>query len=111
MAEILKPVPQEDLKLAEKSEDSIHSGSHDAAAIEHNPALDRKLLWRRDLVLIPIMGVLYMLLFLDRTNIANVSWMSCAPVKLTSDRDAEWFELLSIHSSTFVTVQMLAITK
>ncbi|KAF7522907.1 hypothetical protein G7054_g11986 [Neopestalotiopsis clavispora] len=71
MAEILKPVPQEDLKLAEKSEDSIDSGSHDAAAIEHNPALDRKLLWRRDLVLIPIMGVLYMLLFLDRTNIAN----------------------------------------
>lgn len=73
MAEILKPVPQEDLKLAEKSDNSLDSARIRTSAIEHDPALDRKLLWRRDLVLIPVMGVLYMLLFLDRTNIANVS--------------------------------------
>lgn len=73
MAEILKPVPQEDLKLAEKSDNSLDSATIRTSALEHDPALDRKLLWRRDLVLIPVMGVLYMLLFLDRTNIANVS--------------------------------------
>ncbi|KAI1846690.1 hypothetical protein JX265_009007 [Neoarthrinium moseri] len=67
MAEVLKVVPQEDLKLAEKSDGSLRS----AHVLEHDPALDRRLLWKRDLVLIPIMGVLYMLLFLDRTNIAN----------------------------------------
>ncbi|KAI0146774.1 major facilitator superfamily domain-containing protein [Pestalotiopsis sp. NC0098] len=71
MAEILKPVPQEDLKLAEKSDNSLDSATIRTSALEHDPALDRKLLWRRDLVLIPVMGVLYMLLFLDRTNIAN----------------------------------------
>jgi hypothetical protein len=72
MAEILKPVPQEDLKLTDKSEGSVSSAAAAIGVVEYNPALDRKLLWRRDLVLIPIMGVLYMLLFLDRTNIANV---------------------------------------
>lgn len=39
--------------------------------LEIDSILDRRLLWKRDLVLIPIMGVLYMVLFLDRTNIAN----------------------------------------
>lgn len=36
-----------------------------------DPTLDRRLLWNRDFVLIPIMGVLYLILFVDRTNIAN----------------------------------------
>ncbi|KAK8125162.1 MFS general substrate transporter [Apiospora kogelbergensis] len=42
-----------------------------AAVLESDAVLDRRLLWKRDFVLVPIMGVLYTLLFLDRTNIAN----------------------------------------
>ncbi|KAH8676132.1 major facilitator superfamily domain-containing protein [Xylariales sp. PMI_506] len=69
MAEVLKPVPQEDLKLSEKTEGSIRAS--DPVSFSPDSELDRELLWKRDIVLIPIMGVLYMLLFLDRTNIAN----------------------------------------
>lgn len=32
---------------------------------------NRSLLWRRDIVLVPVLGLLYMIMFLDRTNIAN----------------------------------------
>lgn len=32
---------------------------------------DKKLLLKRDLILVPLMGVMYMIMFLDRTNIAN----------------------------------------
>ncbi|CAJ2501289.1 Uu.00g041420.m01.CDS01 [Anthostomella pinea] len=71
MAEILKPVPVEDLKLTEKSDGSVNSTNESPAFLAEDPKLDRALLWRRDAVLIPIMGLLYMLLFLDRTNIAN----------------------------------------
>lgn len=70
MAEVLKPVPQEDLKLTEKSDSSV-TGSGMVVALEPDEAMDRRTLWKRDLILVPIMGILYMLLFLDRTNIAN----------------------------------------
>ncbi|KAK0618715.1 putative transporter [Lasiodiplodia hormozganensis] len=63
MAEVTKPASQEDSTMA-KSETVVD-------VVEHNPALDRKLLRKRDMVLIPITGMLYTLLFLDRTNIAN----------------------------------------
>lgn len=33
--------------------------------------LDRIVRWKRDLLLIPLLGVFYTILFLDRTNIAN----------------------------------------
>ncbi|KAK7707546.1 hypothetical protein SLS64_007065 [Diaporthe eres] len=33
--------------------------------------VDKKLQWKRDLLLLPVLGTMYMLLFLDRTNIAN----------------------------------------
>lgn len=33
--------------------------------------VDKKLQWKRDLRLLPVLGTMYMLLFLDRTNIAN----------------------------------------
>ncbi|ORY66071.1 major facilitator superfamily domain-containing protein [Pseudomassariella vexata] len=70
MAEILRPVPQVDLKMAEQSDGSMNSSSV-GDTLKDDLALDRRLLWRRDLVLVPIMGILYTLLFLDRTNIAN----------------------------------------
>lgn len=34
-------------------------------------AIDRKLVWRLDLVMIPWLSLLYLLAFLDRTNIGN----------------------------------------
>lgn len=33
--------------------------------------LDRTVRWKRDLLLMPILGVLYTMMFLDRTNISN----------------------------------------
>ncbi|GME47139.1 putative vitamin h protein [Neofusicoccum parvum] len=63
MAEVVKPVPQEDSKSA--TSNVVEN------IADHDPAFDRKLLRKRDTVLIPITGVLYTLLFLDRTNIAN----------------------------------------
>ncbi|KAK8089011.1 MFS general substrate transporter [Apiospora hydei] len=59
-----------DRKPSERSNGSITS-SGQAAVLEADAALHRRLLWKRDIVLVPIMGVLYTLLFLDRTNIAN----------------------------------------
>ncbi|KAI1082919.1 major facilitator superfamily domain-containing protein [Whalleya microplaca] len=70
MAEPLKAVPQ-DLDVGEKSVESTNSIRTASAPLEEDPKLDRTILWKRDIVLIPIMGVLYTLLFLDRTNIAN----------------------------------------
>ncbi|KAI0007452.1 major facilitator superfamily domain-containing protein [Xylariaceae sp. FL0662B] len=66
MAVVPKPVPEEDLNVAEKSVESTNS-----IGTMSDPKLDRRILWRRDLVLVPMMGVLYTVLFLDRTNIAN----------------------------------------
>lgn len=65
-------------QMTEKSEGSVGSDSAQqvpsalaAGPYDHDPKLDRAILWKRDLVLIPFTGVLYTLLFLDRTNIAN----------------------------------------
>jgi hypothetical protein len=61
MAEVLRQVPQEDLKTmaqTEKSNGSI-SSFNQTVVVEDNPALDRKLLWKRDVVIIPVMGLLY----------------------------------------------------
>lgn len=38
---------------------------------EANLKLDRVVRWKRDLLLMPILGVLYTMMFLDRTNISN----------------------------------------
>ncbi|KAK8138553.1 MFS general substrate transporter [Apiospora sp. TS-2023a] len=65
-----KTTTNADRKPAENSNGSITSSSH-AMVLEADAALDKRLLWKRDAVLVPIMGVLYTLLFLDRTNIAN----------------------------------------
>lgn len=42
-----------------------HLSDHERAAI------DRKLVWRLDLMMIPWLSLLYLLAFLDRTNIGN----------------------------------------
>ncbi|KAH7051355.1 major facilitator superfamily domain-containing protein [Macrophomina phaseolina] len=63
MAEAIKPVPQEDSTSAKSD--------GEANVADYDPALDRKLLWKRDLVLVPLTGVMFTILFLDRTNIAN----------------------------------------
>lgn len=38
---------------------------------EVDEELDRTVRWKRDLLLMPVLGVLYTMMFLDRTNIAN----------------------------------------
>lgn len=42
-----------------------HLSDHERAAV------DRKLVWRLDLMMIPWLSLLYLLAFLDRTNIGN----------------------------------------
>ncbi|KAI5861687.1 MFS general substrate transporter [Durotheca rogersii] len=73
MATSLKPGPSSSELRMEKSDGSLESGAHGSspADAEKERKLDRRLLWKRDLVLIPVTGLLYMILFLDRTNIAN----------------------------------------
>ncbi|KAL7628551.1 hypothetical protein AAE478_000066 [Parahypoxylon ruwenzoriense] len=74
MTEALKPVlPPSELRVEEKGDELVESGagsSSPASSVEERK-LDNALLWKRDLLIVPIMGVLYMVLFLDRTNIAN----------------------------------------
>ena len=63
-------------KMTEKSDASLNSvagrsGPQMESVATYDPKLDRTILWKRDIALIPFAGILYMLLFLDRTNIAN----------------------------------------
>lgn len=55
----------------EKAEDTVSSIPADNVELDYNPALDRRIKWRRDIVLIPVLGLMYLVMFLDRTNIAN----------------------------------------
>lgn len=41
------------------------------SSLDIDPRLERIVGWKRDLLLIPLLGVLYTIMFLDRTNIAN----------------------------------------
>ncbi|KAI1477701.1 MFS general substrate transporter [Daldinia eschscholtzii] len=57
-------------KLEERRDDSTHREG-DVITAKEERKLSRTVRWKRDILIIPIMGVLYTLLFLDRTNIAN----------------------------------------
>ena len=57
--------------MSDKDAEKVTHTTVDALELEPNPALDRKIKWRRDVVLIPILGLMYLVMFLDRTNIAN----------------------------------------
>ncbi|KAI0842792.1 MFS general substrate transporter [Hypoxylon sp. FL0890] len=74
MGEIPKPIPRAEERMEEKSDKSM--GGSVRSSLPGGPAeeerkLDRTILWKRDLLIVPIMGILYMVMFLDRTNIAN----------------------------------------
>ncbi|KAI1101461.1 MFS general substrate transporter [Jackrogersella minutella] len=72
MSEASKSVLQEKEVKLEKSDGPSDSSFSDVVGVmEDDPKLDRTIRWKRDLVIVPVMGVLYMVLFLDRTNIAN----------------------------------------
>lgn len=43
----------------------------DRCEVASTEEVDKKLQWKRDLLLLPILGTMHMILFLDRTNIAN----------------------------------------
>ncbi|KAF2166673.1 hypothetical protein M409DRAFT_23304 [Zasmidium cellare ATCC 36951] len=65
--------------MNEKTPKDPANTSIDAVSVENghldvqtsDKSLDRRLLLKRDLVLLPSVGLLYMIMFLDRTNIAN----------------------------------------
>ncbi|XXG93817.1 hypothetical protein Hte_000066 [Hypoxylon texense] len=72
MAEIPKPFSRDHLRLEERATSGTSAAgisSEEEEQVERR--LDRAIRWKRDLVVVPVMGCLYMLLFLDRTNIAN----------------------------------------
>jgi hypothetical protein len=54
-----------------KGSSEISSGQHDAYEYSDDPKADRILTTKIDLKLMPILGLLYLICFLDRTNIAN----------------------------------------
>lgn len=70
MAATFASVPRKDQKLEEKR-DSSTDREAGILTTEEVRKLDRAVRWKRDVLIIPIMGILYMLMFLDRTNIAN----------------------------------------
>ncbi|KAI2776519.1 MFS general substrate transporter [Daldinia loculata] len=70
MAATSASVPRKDQKLEEKR-DSSTDREAGILTTEEVRKLDRAVRWKRDVLIIPIMGILYMLMFLDRTNIAN----------------------------------------
>jgi hypothetical protein len=43
----------------------------DRCEVASTEGVDKRLQWKRDLLLLPILGIMHMILFLDRTNIAN----------------------------------------
>lgn len=43
----------------------------DRCEVASTEQVDKTLQWKRDLLLLPILGTMHMILFLDRTNIAN----------------------------------------
>ncbi|KAI1142643.1 MFS general substrate transporter [Hypoxylon sp. FL0543] len=74
MGEVPKPMPRQEERLEEKSDGSMGGSvrsSLPGGLADEEKKLDRTILWKRDLVIVPVMGILYMVLFLDRTNIAN----------------------------------------
>lgn len=46
-----------------------HGSSEDSHVL--NKDLERTIRWKRDLLLLPLLGVMHTIMFLDRTNIAN----------------------------------------
>jgi hypothetical protein len=66
----VKQVPAANLQMVGHSESSMKSEEY-VNSYEENSKLDKTIQWKRDVVLIPIMGIMYTVLFLDRTNIAN----------------------------------------
>lgn len=55
----------------EKNEECVSSSFDDSDAFIDNSKLDKRIRWMRDIVLVPILGLMYLVMFLDRTNIAN----------------------------------------
>lgn len=54
----------------EKKNDQIATSTVESSAYV-DPELDKRITWRRDRVLVPLLGTMYLIMFLDRTNIAN----------------------------------------
>jgi hypothetical protein len=59
-----------EMENMEKVEGSILTAS-EIRNLQNDAALDKRVRWRRDLVLVPLLGLMYLVMFLDRTNIAN----------------------------------------
>jgi hypothetical protein len=63
--------------------------SDQAAAAEGHPFIDplaeKKLLWKVDLHVVPILFLLFLMAFLDRTNIGLLTSPSCLEMSLTLD--------------------------
>jgi hypothetical protein len=65
------PIPTMDEKIVIEDSDDLSSG--EAGIIPSTPHEDRLLTTKIDFKAIPILGVLYLICFLDRTNIANAN--------------------------------------
>jgi hypothetical protein len=68
--------PLADEKVAKEthlhgSSSSVASQQNIEALLSSDPRLERVVRWKRDLVVTPLLGLLYLVMFLDRTNIAN----------------------------------------
>ncbi|KAK9417083.1 putative Major facilitator superfamily (MFS) profile domain-containing protein [Seiridium unicorne] len=74
MADIAPPFPIDEKRTSAKG-DSTHDGSHTTDVSGEVPAADpvltKKVTRKIDIALLPLLGMMYLLAFLDRTNIAT----------------------------------------
>lgn len=69
MSTEIEKAPQVEPKALESPPSPL--STVDAAALKIDPSLERKLLWKLDLRVIPILWFLFLVSFFDRSNIGN----------------------------------------
>ncbi len=76
---------QDDKQLVIDLEKESHVGPPDALSID--PAAERRLVWKLDFTVLPILFLLFMMCFLDRINISNAKIQGMtADLNLTGNR-------------------------
>ena len=66
-------IADDKLKELHVEEIIVQANDRNASRFELDPVAEKKLLWKVDLRLVPILWFLYMLAFLDRTNIGPLT--------------------------------------
>lgn len=70
-----KPFDEEQVEIA-SNEVQLQEGY--SSTFQYDRATDRKVVWKLDLLLQPILFITFVLLLLDRANVGKQNWSLCA---------------------------------